>query len=83
MKFRKKPIVVEAEQFWPETEPIPFRDSYGNVCKLDSSGWYIRTLESERFPLTSGDWIIRGVQGEFYVCKPGIFDLSYEAVDNG
>ena len=40
----------------------------------------IRTLEGD-MDATLGDWIIRGVQGEFYPCKPDIFDATYEAVE--
>ena len=80
MKFRKKPVVIEAEQFFDD-KPLPFRDL--GVCCLDPDGfWYIQTLESNRFTLTPGDWIIRGVKGEFYACKPDIFALTYEAVEN-
>jgi hypothetical protein len=46
-------------------------------------GWheppYIRTLEGNMYVMP-GDWIIKGVKGEFYPCKPDIFELTYEAV---
>jgi hypothetical protein len=40
---------------------------------------YIRTLEGNMYVMP-GDWIIKGVKGEFYPCKPDIFELTYEAV---
>ena len=42
----------------------------------------IRTLEGDMF-VSKGDWVIKGVQGEFYPCKPDIFEKSYEVVDGG
>jgi len=72
-KYRKKPIVVEAEQFFPDVKPWPIGVSR---CR---EGWHIKTLEG-RGLVTPGDWIITGVQGERYPCKPPIFDQTYEAV---
>lgn len=43
-------------------------------------GIYIATLEGE-MRADPGDWIIKGVHGEFYPCKPNIFDATYEAAD--
>lgn len=87
MKFRKKPVVIEAERFYisdggNESLPLPF--SKDGVCCFDSEAarWYVQTLEG---PLTisQGDWIIRGVKGEYYPCKPDIFDATYEPVEEG
>ena len=74
-KFRKKPVVVEAEPFLPDTDPLPFQ-RYG-VCCFAEGRWFIRTLEGE-MDLTDGDMVIRGVKGEFYPCKPDIFAATYE-----
>lgn len=77
-KFRKKPIVIDAEQFWPDKVPWPEgvrRD------KFTEGGFYIGTLEGHH-QVTAGDWIITGVKGERYPCKPDIFDLTYEEVQN-
>lgn len=78
-KFRKKPIVIEARQwlghehFYPEW-----------LCKaLDQDRqerWGIETLEGFML-IGDGDWIIRGIKGEVYPCKPDIFAATYEAVD--
>lgn len=53
MKFRKKPIVIEAIQFGPEGTMLASR----------------------------GDWVIKGINGEFYPVKPDIFEKTYEPVE--
>ncbi|MCZ6654830.1 MAG: hypothetical protein O7D91_17615 [Planctomycetota bacterium] len=95
MKFRKKPVVIEAWQFteenrnngssWPEwlreaaELPIytPGRVFYesGPVNML-----VVNTLEGIMFA-RAGDWIIQGVNGELYPCKPDIFEETYDKVD--
>lgn len=78
MKFRKKPIVIEAVQFFPEIKPWP--------CGVREAGpaWrpVIDTLEGP-LNVSPGDWIITGVKGERYPCKPDIFDATYEPADEG
>ncbi len=76
MKFRKKPVVIEATQwFKPGDHPAVFE------CNIHNADYYgIETLEG-RHIVTPGDWIITGVKGEFYPCKPDIFEMTYEAVD--
>ena len=79
MKFRKKPVVIEAEQFHPhghDAAPLPF--SRHNVCCLGPNGWYVETLEGP-LHISDGDWIIKGVKGEFYPCKTYIFAATYES----
>ena len=82
MKFRKKPVVIEAEQFFAG-------DTYGRGCIVpngvypdtkSSTGWSIDTLEGKH-EVTNGDWIITGVKGERYPCKPDIFEMTYEKVE--
>lgn len=82
-KYRKKPVVIEAVQFDGETDR-----SYGAVMTLlgpgahwtiDLAGVHIKTLEGEMVA-RPGDWIIKGVAGEFYPCKPDIFAATYEPV---
>ena len=60
-RFRKRPVVVEAEQTF--------------------SKQVIRTLEGDHIA-SPGDWIITGIKGEKYPCKPDIFELTYEAVED-
>ena len=56
----------------------PF-DSKGYLFELGSGDLMIRTLEGD-MRADDGDWIIKGIKGEFYPCKPDIFESSYEAV---
>lgn len=84
MKFRKKPIVIEAIQY------LGF-DANGEECELflgddfwthlpSQNKLEIRTLEGP-IMASKGDWIIRGVQGEHYPCKPDIFEATYEPAE--
>lgn len=80
-KFRKKPVVIEAVRFtkanFEEIEKF-----VGGDAEFRDGELIVATLEG---PLRAadGDWIIRGVKGEFYPCKPDIFAATYEPVDNG
>lgn len=74
MKVRKKPVVIEAEQFLG-TAPLPFRDEH--VCCYDGRRWYLYSLEGPLY-FNIGDWIIKGVRGEFYAIKKDIFEETYE-----
>lgn len=80
-KFRKKPIVIEAEQFRAGTVQGAWP---AGVDRDESSptGYGIFTLEhtARKHEVTDGDWIVTGVQGERYACKPDIFESTYEAV---
>lgn len=73
-KFRKKPVVIEAIKYDVEGKLIPgvLFDRLGQA--------YIKTLEGE-MNVSVGDWIITGIKGEKYPCKPDIFEETYEAVD--
>ena len=73
-KYRKRPVEVEAKQFFKGGDH-PKVISTG----LTSTGYGIETLEGFHV-VTPGDWIIRGVNGEYYACKPDIFAKPYEAV---
>lgn len=80
-KYRKKPIVIEAIQFTGMSSAN--WDAIETFCGGDATfirgGLIVATLEG---PLHAsyGDWIIRGINGEFYPCKPDIFEATYEAV---
>ena len=79
MKFRKKPIVIEAYQFfYPEDDSFP--NAVSGDCYRENRQWYINTLEG-RHEVLNGDWIITGVKGEKYPCKPDIFEMTYEKYD--
>ena len=87
MKYRKKPVVIEAVQFLDANEntaelaefidnqplTISYIDPINPVLKIS-------TLEGE-MRASIGDYIIKGVKGEFYPCKPDIFEQTYEAVE--
>lgn len=100
MKYRKKPVIIEAIQY---TAPIysnikEFIESFGHdpseiitkvwensnehrsVANISGrSSLAIKTLEGN-MKFGHGDWIIRGVNGEYYPCKPDIFEKTYEKV---
>lgn len=77
-KYRKKPVVVEALKFtgdnWAEIEDFVPVGGYN-----DDGTFQIATLEGEH-KCSIGDYVIKGVAGEFYPCNPGIFESTYEAV---
>ena len=87
MKYRKKPVVIEAIKFtrnnfeevkkFTEGKAIGFRTErhIGGKCYCE-----IATLEGF-ITATEGDYIIKGVKGEFYPCKPDIFEQTYEKVE--
>ena len=94
MKYRKKPVVIEAVQWngknhremWDFLtgkidEPM---SAWGENFRIDHDkvcgGLIIVTLEGEHIA-TIGDYIIKGVHDEFYPCKPDIFKKTYECVD--
>ncbi|WP_214771479.1 hypothetical protein [Exiguobacterium sp. s133] len=91
-KYRKKPVVIEAVKLEDEyksiVESIEFVYSIGMETSewgmnstvrsvKEDGGFSIETLEGNMFA-KFGDYIIKGVQGEFYPCKPDIFEATYE-----
>ncbi len=81
MKFTKRPVTIEAVQFTPD--PAHPRDNLpegviysGTTDDKTDHHWFVRTLEGQH-RATPGDWIITGVAGERYPCKPDIFDRTY------
>lgn len=105
MRFRKRPVEIEAVQLsWPNWEevcaligPFPegmrgvyvggtdntwgFTNHWGPPLNGNRIGLLIPTLEGEMLAV-EGDWIIKGIEGEFYPCKPGIFEKTYEPVES-
>ena len=75
-KYRKKPVVIEAEQFKKDV-CIP-EGVY--IDPMSSTGYSIDTLEGKH-EVKDRDFIITGVKGERYPCKPDIFELTYEKVE--
>jgi hypothetical protein len=86
--YRKKPVVIEAYQFmpiawrWFEQWGAPNISALGNNVNGEfiSIALLIKTLEGS-MEARPGDWIIKGVKGEFYPCKTDIFEATYEAVE--
>lgn len=87
-RFKKKPVVIEAIQWWGDNlkEVIAFTGRHESAADwsdeyfqevVDQQGLKIFTLEGHHMA-SIGDWIIKGVQGEFYPCKPDIFAETYE-----
>lgn len=79
MKFRKKPVEIEAVQWLKAGDhpEVKIHTQGGDV--FVNGQHYIDTLEGKML-VTPGDWIIRGVKGELYPCKPDIFEATYEPV---
>lgn len=80
--YRKRPVLVEAIQFtWRNVEEVV---AWMEACSPPGKsrhgleGFMIRTDSGEAM-VESGDWIIRGIQGEFYPCKAEVFRLTYES----
>ncbi len=83
-KFRKKPVIIEAIQFTMKdmniTDISKFTKNKASFMRKDEHPvCVIPTLEGDMIA-SIGDWIIKGVKGEFYPCKPDIFKQTYEAV---
>ena len=81
MKYRKKPVVIEAFQ-------LKLDSNHREIAKWCNGAWFdmggqcgikINTLEGEMVARI-GDYIIRGIKGEFYPCKPDIFEQSYDPI---
>lgn len=79
-KFRKKPVVIEAIQ-WTGKNHLEIKDFCHTAVYAEKEhvNLIIPTLEGLH-SASLGDWIINGVKGEFYPCKPDIFAATYEPV---
>lgn len=75
-KYRKKPVVVEAIQYNGENK-VEIQLFMGRYLDETVKGLKIPTLEGVHLA-SVGDYIIKGVKGEFYPCKPDIFAMTYE-----
>jgi len=91
LRFTKKPVTIEAFQFTEalrdailfDGEPCPdgvFRGAttlHPPTRKVWGAHFYVKTLEGP-LNISVGDWIIKGIKGEHYPCKPDIFAATYE-----
>jgi hypothetical protein len=86
MKYRKKPVIIEAKQYdganyiseiWPW-----FRCSSGahDGSFFEGADGVVIGMREGKMTASLGDWIIKGVNGEFYPCKPDIFEATYEPI---
>lgn len=89
MQYRKKPVVIEAVQiagrfWWPDWlhDAVSRKEVITHGCgKFADGPRYVEILTLEGvMRADDGDWIIRGVKGELYPCKPDIFEATYEPV---
>jgi hypothetical protein len=91
MKFRKKPVIIEAIQF-SGYNPTEIKRFVGDSCEVEYNDVayqagagpmtvrvFIHTLEGDMI-VSPGDYVIKGVKGEFYPCKPDIFEQTYEPI---
>lgn len=78
IRFRKKPVEIEAVQYTGDNgqEICLF---VGEADRNEKNQFLIHTLEGT-MAADPGDWVIKGVKGEFYPCKPDIFEATYEEV---
>jgi hypothetical protein len=81
VKYRKKPVVIEAVQYDGHNFAEISAWAGITIAEKFTGGLLIDTLEGQ-MRADLGDWVIKGVQGEFYPCKPGIFEATYEPVEN-
>ncbi len=85
MKYRKKPIVIEAFALGIDEMPDWFKSELNKSIQLqknlfgDLAAAKIKTLEGTMLAVIC-DYIIRGIEGEIYPCKPSIFEATYETV---
>lgn len=84
MKYRKKPVEIEAMQLTADNacEVLTFCNGSGDIVasKEDDGTISIKTLEGTMIA-SIGDYVIKGVKGEFYPCKPDIFEATYDKID--
>lgn len=86
MKYRKKPVIIEAIQFEDNSDRIIEIHEFmgGDTIRVnyeDKDNPYLKIETLEGIMKASvGDYIIKGVNGEFYLCKPDIFEKTYERV---
>jgi len=87
-QYRKKPIAIEAVQF-NGLNPTEIKEFVGENCEVEIydnkvtppvASIIIHTLEGD-MEVSNGDYVIKGVKGEFYPCKPDIFEQTYESVE--
>lgn len=79
-KYVKKPVVIEAVQ-WTGNNIKEIKSFCDATAEFDGAWLFIHTLEGKMLA-HPGDWIIKGIQGEFYPCKSDIFNTTYEPMED-
>ena len=84
MLYRKLPIIIEAQLFDRDKKHLLSNEFREAICNCGSQvgvsiNWHIHTLEG-LMAINDLDYIIKGIKGEFYPCKPDIFKTTYEVV---
>lgn len=79
-QFRKKPVVIEAVQYLSDEATYNAIIEMGCPRIEKLAYWAIPTLEGD-MKVSHGDYVIKGVKGEFYPCKADIFEMTYERVE--
>lgn len=79
-KYKKKPVVIEAMQLhaYNAGDAVQWIMENGGKAWVEDARLRIETLEGT-MSAQIGDYVIKGVQGEFYPCKPNIFEETYES----
>lgn len=77
--YRKKPVVIEAARYDGNTNDLPYDLGVTITRSILGGPCWLHTLEGE-MQANPGDYIIKGVKGELYPCKPDIFELTYDLV---
>lgn len=77
-RYRKKPVVIDADQWNPSDPAVVERALMIPNAQVNGESLLIHTLEGW-MTAGPGDWIIRGIKGEYYPCKDDIFQATYEA----
>lgn len=90
MRYRKRPVTIEALKFDGTLSSLRVIQNYFQTidtlaCDINSSSrvtfWKIATLEGGHI-VSVGDYVIRGIKGEYYPCKPDIFEMTYEPIES-
>ena len=84
-KYKKKPVIIDAWEFdgwldYSKTLPKEIKDAVDIIRLTQDGKLQIKTLEGNMIA-NRGDFIIKGVKGEYYPCKPDIFEKTYELVE--
>jgi len=78
--YKKKPVEIQALEWTGVNQDELYNFVPAHIRREEADGLYLTTLEGDH-KANIGDFIIRGVKGEFYPCKPDIFALTYDEVE--